>query len=670
MDGLEDSVAGAADAATAAGAAAAAPVLEAQAPARRRSRWAGSPGILAALLVIAAVAGVADAWNITTDGIETFYAAGVRSMAGSWHDFLYGGFDPHGLITLDKLPGPFWVQALSVRAFGLSVWAMVLPQVVWSVLTVVALFLGVSRVAGQAAGRAAAALLAISPVVILSAHGNLGDPLFVLLSVLAADAALRATQGEGVRWLMLAAICVGLAFQVKMAEAWLVAAPLAATYLLAGPIGLRRRLVRLTAAGSVLAVVSLAWMVFVTLTPARDRPYADGSRHNSVFAQVFLYNGTGRFGAQPAYGLGYPAAPSASAIAYARRLAAVFLPPASVVRAGWDRLLTAPVAQVTGWLLVPAAVVAVAGIVAVTRARGQEGRRVHAPFLLWGLWLFIFTVIFSASTFVQGYYFGILSPAIAALCALGAKAAVDRFAVFRWRMAFGAGVAAAALLSAGVLAEAGPAWRGAAFAAGAAGVVTGAVAVGLIARGHTGRLGRAAWIALALTATAGLAGPVVADGWVLAYRAGPFDVPLGPGGTFAVSAPSLALARVEHPGYGGTIFPEMSAAQWQRFQELGVRDNSVTPPGTWFAVYGPAASAFVLGGVQQVLPIGGFTGSAPFPSVSQLTRMLVRHQIAWAEIPGPGDYRYNDPRLRTIRKYCIQIDRLGDTTARGRLYSC
>ncbi|MBO0824821.1 MAG: glycosyltransferase family 39 protein, partial [Actinobacteria bacterium] len=168
------------------GSAVVAPVPEAadrQAPDRSRSRWAW-PG----LFVIAAIAGVADAWHITTDGIEVYYAAGVRSMAGSWHDFWYGAFDPHGVISLDKLPGPFWVQALSVRAFGLSVWAMVLPQVVWSVLTVVVLFVAVRRVAGQAAGLAAAAILAISPVTIMSAHGNLGDPLFVLLSVLSADA--------------------------------------------------------------------------------------------------------------------------------------------------------------------------------------------------------------------------------------------------------------------------------------------------------------------------------------------------------------------------------------------------------------------------------------------------------------------------------------------------
>src|SRR5262249_37396066 len=144
--------------------------------------------------------------------------------------------------------------------------------------------------------------LAISPVTIASAHGNLGDPLYVLLSVLAADAAMRATRGDGLRWLVLAAVWIGLAFQVKMAEAWLVAVPVTATYPLAGPAALRRRLVRLAAAGGVLAAVSLAWPVFVTLTPAQNRPYADGSSHNSVFEQVFLYNGAGRFSDNPAYG--------------------------------------------------------------------------------------------------------------------------------------------------------------------------------------------------------------------------------------------------------------------------------------------------------------------------------------------------------------------------------
>jgi len=268
-------------------------------PGKRGRRRDGSPWRTwdrwqwPALLVIAAVAAVADAWDMTSDGLEVYYAAGVRSMAGNWHAFLYDSFDPSRGITLDKLPGPFWVQALSVRAFGMSVWAMVLPQIVWSVLTVVVLFLAVRRVAGPVTGLTAAAILAISPATILSAHGNLGDPLFVLLSVLAADAALRAVQGRG-WWLALAAVWAGLAFQEKMTEAWLLAAVLAVVYLVAGPAGLRRRRARLAAATSVLAVVSLAWLVFMSIyrSPpagrsrrAPRRPSRRGSRTPATTAR-------------------------------------------------------------------------------------------------------------------------------------------------------------------------------------------------------------------------------------------------------------------------------------------------------------------------------------------------------------------------------------------------
>jgi hypothetical protein len=45
-------------------------------------------------------------------------------------------------------------------------------------------------------------------------------------------------------------------------------------------------------------VVSLAWMTAVSLVPAASRPYADGSHDNSVFYQVFVYNGFGRLGEQ------------------------------------------------------------------------------------------------------------------------------------------------------------------------------------------------------------------------------------------------------------------------------------------------------------------------------------------------------------------------------------
>ncbi len=122
---------------------------------------------------------------------------------------------------------------------------------------------------------------------------------------------------------MIAGVWVGLAFQAKMLQAWLVLPALFLAYLLAAPSpALARRLGHAVLAALVALVVSLSWMLVVTAVPAHDRPYVDGSCNNSVFSQVFLYNGTDRLtgdtldqpGCNPA-----PAPVKASAEASARR---------------------------------------------------------------------------------------------------------------------------------------------------------------------------------------------------------------------------------------------------------------------------------------------------------------------------------------------------------------
>ncbi|HEY1000286.1 MAG TPA: glycosyltransferase family 39 protein [Streptosporangiaceae bacterium] len=167
--------------------------------------------------------------------VESFYGAAARSMAGSWHDFIFGAFDPAGTVTVDKLPGALWVQAMSLRIFGFHIWALVLPQVVEGVLTVLVLYRAVRRLAGPAAGLTAAAVLAVTPVTVLLGRGNVSDSLLILLLVLAADATSAALLSGSLRQLLLAGVWVGLAFQAKMIQAWLVLPALAAAYLLAAP---------------------------------------------------------------------------------------------------------------------------------------------------------------------------------------------------------------------------------------------------------------------------------------------------------------------------------------------------------------------------------------------------------------------------------------------------
>src|ERR1700676_3465004 len=102
-------------------------------------------------------------------------------MSMSWHNFIFGVFDPAGTITLDKLPGAFWIQALSVRAFGFHSWAIVLPQAIKGILTVLVLYRAVTRLAGTAAGLVAALVLAAVPAAVALDRGNISDSLMILV---------------------------------------------------------------------------------------------------------------------------------------------------------------------------------------------------------------------------------------------------------------------------------------------------------------------------------------------------------------------------------------------------------------------------------------------------------------------------------------------------------
>jgi hypothetical protein len=100
-----------------------------------------------ALLAITALATLGYAWSIGNVNLEPFYGAAARSVSQSWHNFIFGAFDPWGTVTVDKLPGALWIQALSLRLFGFHLWAIVLPQVVEGALTVLVLYRAVRRVA-------------------------------------------------------------------------------------------------------------------------------------------------------------------------------------------------------------------------------------------------------------------------------------------------------------------------------------------------------------------------------------------------------------------------------------------------------------------------------------------------------------------------------------------
>ena len=184
---------------------------------------AGGRLTVPALVVISGLAALSYAWELGRDPLEPYYAAAVRSMSTSWHDFLFGAFDPSGTVTVRQAARARfgcrpWPCGLSACTPGCSC----CPRPSKASLTVLVLYRAVGRLAGPAAGLIASAVLAVSPATVAFDRGNISDSLMILLLVLAADAVSAALAGGGGRRLALAGVWVGLAFQAKMIEAWLV----------------------------------------------------------------------------------------------------------------------------------------------------------------------------------------------------------------------------------------------------------------------------------------------------------------------------------------------------------------------------------------------------------------------------------------------------------------
>jgi 4-amino-4-deoxy-L-arabinose transferase-like glycosyltransferase len=576
-----------------------------------------------ALLGLAAVAAVAYGWGMAGASVEPFYGAAARSMSESWHDFIFGAFDPAGTITVDKLPGALWVQALSLRVFGFHIWALVLPQVVEGVLTILVLYRAVRRLAGPTAGLTAAAVLAVTPITVLLSRGNVSDSLLILLLVLAADATSAALLTGSLRQLLLAGVWVGLAFQAKMIQAWLALPALAAAYLLAAPAArLRTRCAHVALAGLVTVVVSLCWMTAVSLVPAQDRPYVDGSPNDSVYTQVFDYNGLGRLtGNWPRI-----AGPPSPLIVAAKESGESLTAETIGIKASWHRLLAGPFAADSGWLL-PAAV---AGALGVLISRRRQGRHdpLRAAVVLWGGWWLVLAVFFSAGTYLNSYYVAALIPAVAALCGTGIAACGPEPWPAKVRLIVGATVLGC--VGYGAYLMSGTASGPVALTVVALIVAAAAVAQLLLPQpsmgGHV--------TAVAIAGVAVLLLPAAASVSCVIRGLGPFDTPFESSTTahdnqvLAATAPALtrAVQRLERE----------------------------TPPGD--ALFGTDtsgyAASYILYSGREVLPIGGYLGNVPAPTLAMLEtdirRGYVRVFVLPVSPPGP------DPRVRWVESHCAR----------------
>ncbi len=607
----------------------------------RRSGWRSAERVGLAVLLTAT--GVLYLWGLSASGwANAYYSAAAQAGSQSWWALLFGASDAAGSITVDKPPASIWVMGLSVRAFGLSSWSILVPQALMGVGAVAALYGSVRRWASPLAGLLAGAVLALTPVAALMFRFNNPDALLALLMTLAAYAVVRAIDGSPARWMAAAGAFVGFAFLTKQLQALLVVPTLALTFLVAAPVGLRRRIGALLTGGATMIAAAGWWIALVELVPADARPYIGGSQSDSILELTFGYNGLGRLTGDETGSVGGGM--------------------------GWGETgLTRLFGDVGGgqvaWLL-PAALVLGAATLWITR-RSERTDRARAGIILWGGWLLVTAAVFAWMRGIyHDYYLVALAPAIGGLVGVGGHVLWTHRRHLAARLVLGGTIVATAWWSSRLLGRAGDWYPWIAVTIVAVGVLAGlAVVVG-------DRLDRR------LLPAAGIVGAVVALTGPAAFSvataaeprsgaivtAGPSTgSPSGPGaggGPAAAGGPPTVQPGARQgappqatpggrPGRGDGGDGGRPASAGGMGGLLGATEPSAelvdalmedSDAFEWVAATLGAnnAAGYQLATERSVMPIGGFNGSDPSPTLAEFQELVAAEQIHWYIAGGTG----------------------------------
>lgn len=648
---------------------------------------------------ILAIAALLNCWQLSRVGYgNTYYAAAVRSMLQSWHNFFFNSFDPGGFVSIDKPPLGFWFQVASAKLFGYNGVSLLLPEALAGVLAVAVLYHLVQRRFGRPAGLIAALVLAVTPVSVAASRNNIIDSILVLFLLLGAWAGQIATETGRLRWLLLAAALVGLGFNVKMLEAYLVVPAFGVLYLLGAPVAWRTRAIHLALTAVVLLAVSLSWALAVDATPASQRPWVDSTSTNSELYLAIGYNGLDRLLGRGRSGGGggqlglpvvgnthtpaQPGAAGAGSAALNTARAGTGAPRAGNAgglfnngAAGPFRLFGSVLGGQIGWL-VPLAFIGL--IVAASRRLRFPLDDQQRGLVLWGTWLLTTAGFFSVANFFHPYYMVTMAPAMAALCGIGLVAAWGEYARRSPRLtwqpwALPVALVGTAATQAYILRDY-PDWSRPITPVLLILAVLAATVLIVARLGLRlgGQLALRLWTPL--VATVGVVALLIAPvAWSIDTAAA------GDGGLTPTAGPSAPRDAGGFGGFGGFArLPgannQQTAALIQRFQRgggfRGGRDGQGVSAsllryleqhqsGTKFlfaATNSNSAAPYIIQTGKAVMSMGGFSGSNPILSLTQLQALVkdntVRYFLAGGGFGGRGG---GDSNMQWVQSACTLV---------------
>ena len=347
------------------------------------------------------------------DGLgNLFYASTVRSMGRSWRHFWYAAYDPAATLTVDKPPVALWLQVAATRLVGFDAHGLIGPMALAGTVAVALTWGAARRSGGRTAAVVAALALAVFPESVATSRDSTMDALVAALLAGAAWLLIVAVESPRPRLLLGWALVMGVLFNVKFFEGFLVMPAVVLYVALRWRRDAIERWRTLAGAVAVLVLVSVAWVAAVEVTPAEHRPRIMNDRSNSAIGLVLRYNGLERvlpgevtiFAPIPGASTDTNATLHASALAF------------GVGDAGPGRLLTGS----NGPLLGATVLLALAGIALTAR---DPRRFVRGPAVFWAAWGVTGIVLFSISNRAAAQYTEAYAPALAVLAGLGAAEA-------------------------------------------------------------------------------------------------------------------------------------------------------------------------------------------------------------------------------------------------------
>ncbi|WP_374286454.1 glycosyltransferase family 39 protein [Lactococcus sp.] len=247
------------------------------------------------LLAILLLALFLNAWGIWDAGnANAYYTAAVKSMTESWKAFWYASLDPASFITVDKPPVALWFMALSAKIFGLHGWSVVLPSVLFGVANSYLMYVLLRKKFGLWTGRLAAFFMTITPIAVADNRTNNMDTTLIFFLLLAIYFLQKGAEKKLIRYVILSFALVGVAYNVKMLQAFMILPAMLVYYFIAVKLPWKKLLTGFVASLAIGGLVTFSYTAIVDATPASSRPYIGSTQDNSLLDLAFGYNGSER----------------------------------------------------------------------------------------------------------------------------------------------------------------------------------------------------------------------------------------------------------------------------------------------------------------------------------------------------------------------------------------